>query len=373
MILTRKKILCTFAAVLCAAPVFAASTITELSLNELSWRYLQAAEIALQVGRYDDAMKACEDAKLRRSEESEYETQILDSALKPQEVAREGDLISDVLPVLRRREASQALKIIDKYLDLFGAAHFENSISAIRAYVKSRTEYPEADYMIGTVYRYEGEYTFAEKYYLKAYNESALLEIPDVKYDILYDMAEIARIQNKNADYEKYLTLIIADDAPYWDTGLDKALLRTIDTNMPDSVEKFFKLYRTKEHRSLNAYEALAEYYTEIGEKEKAIKAIAFASLTGFSKIYDIVKERNTRFVYTNVSNFFHEAGIYGDITEWGIDNNIWRSFFMLAEYAERRGCGVFANSLYSVIAESFPEEYWRNKAATRIARKSVE
>ena len=204
MILIQKKILCCATALLCAAPFFAASTITELNLNELSWRYLQTAEIALQAGRYDDAMKACEDAKLRRSEESEYETQILDNALKPQEVAREGDLLSDVLPVLRRREASQALKIINKYLELFGTARFDNSISAIRTYVRSRTEYPEADYMIGTVYRYEGEYTFAEKYYLKAYNESALLEIPDVKYDILYDMAEIARIQDKYEDYEKF-------------------------------------------------------------------------------------------------------------------------------------------------------------------------
>ena len=86
-----------------------------------------------------------------------------------------------------------------------------------------------------------------------------------------------------------------------------------------------------------------------------------------FIKIYDIVKERNTQFVYTNVSAFFHEASIYSDITDWGIDNNIWRSFFMLAEYAERRGRRVFANSLYTVIAESFPEEYWRNKAATKL------
>lgn len=341
--------------------------VSKPDIEDMSWRYLQKASISLKAKHFDQCLKECQAAKLHRKNEVAYEVSVLQKALKPLEVEKAGDLIADVIEVLKKRNSDVALQIINYNIDLHGKDFFDDSISNLLDFVKSRENYPEIDFLLSEVYFFEGEYNLAKQYLNVAYDNSALLDIPDVKFDILYSLAEISFVNDDYENYEKYLTMVTQGDKELEESGLGNALLRTIDTNDTGSVEKFFSLYRAKNRRMLKAYEKLSEVYEYSGKHEKALMTIAFAALTSFTEIYNVVKERNINFTYTGTIALFKEASRYDDIVSWGIENDVWKCFYLLAEYADKRGRNTFATTLYTVIATSFPEEYWRNKATTQL------
>ena len=63
--------------------------------------------------------------------------------------------------VLESRNSYDAVNLINELLDKFGASYFSNSITNMLLYLEDYLEYPEADYLIGRVYMYEGEYDIA--------------------------------------------------------------------------------------------------------------------------------------------------------------------------------------------------------------------
>ena len=82
------------------------------------------------------------------------------------------------------------------------------------------------------------------------------LDIPAEKYEILYQMAYLAQQKNDNAEYEKYLLMILADDSLYYkNTVFCNAVMRTISSPAEkEPLKKFFSLYRVDSSNYLRAY-----------------------------------------------------------------------------------------------------------------------
>lgn len=330
-------------------------------------RILMNAQTAFDELRFADSLTLAEKAKVARKDLIHWEKTVLENSFKPSEVKRAGDLISGSIPVLEERQDYEALEIITKYTKIKGLEFFEDSKKNLVEYIKTQSEYPEAEYLIGQIYCLEGEYSLAQNYYTKAYQHADILDVSEEKYDILYSLANISLVTKDYDKYEQDLLLILAQDNAFKDETLIRAIEKTISGTKPETMEKFFTLYRAYNYRLLKAYADLAEYYMEHNEKEKALKASALGSLTAFTKILDVIKKRNPDYVYTDFASMFVEASNYSDIVQWGIDNNVWKGFDDFAEVAYKNNDLIFAIQLYNVLKDFSPETYWREHAAYRL------
>ena len=297
-----------------------------------AWKSLDTARLKFEEGDIGQALKYAENAKEIRKNESTAALTSLENALKPLAVQEVGDLIPDVEEILTERMENDALKYIHKLTDLYGNSYFNNSVTKIKNFYQDRAAYPEADYLIAKIYMQEGEYSSAADYYEKALANKDVLDVPDEKYDIMYDAAELARLRKDEVKFQNYLNQILKDNDRFSDgekyTAYLKAIIRYSISGQADSIDKLFLLYRSNHYKSLNALLKLTEYYISNNEYERAYYTCILSVLTSFTRIYEIITARNQKYTYTTLDLFFKEALKYRDVKEWMNKNSVWRGFY---------------------------------------------
>ncbi len=316
---------------------------------------------------YGKALKYAEDAILFRKQESDYELKVLHNSLTAKAVVNVGNNIKDVLAILNERGEQESIDIINFYLRIKSEEFFEGDITNLTKYIKRIELYPEAYKVIGDIYKLEGEYDFAEQYYNMALENAEILDIPNQMYDILYMLAEISKLEKNYPQMEVRLLNILVYDHYYKNQALFNSMMGTIKSNRNNSLEKFFNLYRASSYYCLIAYNELIDYYLSLNENDKALKLSALSVLTGFTKIYEILKSRNPDYEYENLSTFFQELSYYSDIIEWGTQNNVWKSFNVLAKITKESGYDIFSKELLKVLAQFTPDSYWQKEAVLQL------
>ena len=328
--------------------------------------YRNAIE-AMDAQNYGKALKYSEDAILYRKQRIENQINTVKNSLSAKRVQAAGDRFDPVLNVLNSRKEYETANIINYYLKKKGKEYFEDSINNLLVYMENSKAFPEAHKVIGDIYKLEGEYQFAEEYYLMALDKADVLDIPDEKYEILYMLADISRLEGDLPKMEVRLLNILAEDTNYRDSALKRSMLGTISGNKKDSMDKFFNLYRANSYNSINAYNQLAEYYRSEGQDSKALEFAALSSITSFTRIIEILYSRNSTYEYTDLSSFYQEAAFYDDVVTWGNKTSAWKSFNILARYAGEAGYTNFSRELLRVIARFAPETYWQRDAVLQL------
>lgn len=359
-----KKIICLLSVLSLISFAFAADYTLSEGDSIIAYRN---AITSFDENDYGKALKYSEDAILYRKQQIDKQTVVLKNSLTSRSVQKAGDRIDSILKILESRKEYNTVNIINYYLKKKGADFFENSMERLLEYMDSAKVYPEAQKIIGDIYKLEGEYDFAEEYYNLALKNAYVLDIPDEKYDILYMLADISRLKNDYEKMEMHLLNILADDSFFKDKALTSAMLHTIQTNKKGSMEKLFSLYRAGNYISIDAYNQLAEYYFENGYTDKAIQFSALSTISTFSKIIEIISSRNSEYDYQDLTTFFQETIFYDDIVQWGSENNAWRSFNILAQYANSKGYSIFARELLVVLVQWSPEKYWQRDAVLQL------
>ncbi len=337
------------------------------------WYVLKQAENAFAANDYGRALALAEEAKEKKQQVAEWEDLALDETQRSSKVRKMGDYLDELLPVLKEREYDDAVYVINSKLKLYGSDFFHGRFSELQAWVEKDYLYPEADFLIGKIYKLEGEFELSGDYLGRAYANIKRLDISDVKYDILYELADLADYREDGPEYEKMLLAVLADDKLYRDKGFMHALVRLINNkkDSPDkAVEKFFLLYRSENDISIQALEKLSVYYSGIGQTEKAMSCAALGAVAAVTKIEEILKDRLIDYSYTSFVDLLNKSAGYSDIIDWGNDNNIWELFFSLAKITRTYGQTDFANALFSILAKYEPEDYWKLRASSELAAK---
>lgn len=318
-------------------------------------------------GNYGKALKFAEDALRLKKENAAKDAKKLENSLATRQVKAAGDEIDNVLKVLKLRDEYDCINIINYYVSIKGVKYFNNSVREIVNYIKSQEQYPEVYKLMGDIYKMEGEYSLAEDFYQKAWDNNEVLDVPDEKYEILYLMADLSRL---TGDYEKMevrLLNIAGKDTIEKRNILLKSMSKLIISDKPETLDKFFNMYRFDDFYSLNAYCQLADYYMSINESEKALQFSALAVITGFTKLENVISKRDITYEYKNLSDFMDQVSNYYDLVAWGNQNNIWKSFDLLCELSAKNGGKTFALDLLKVLARYSPNEYWQNAAVIRL------
>ncbi|MBR5645801.1 MAG: hypothetical protein IKX23_04100 [Treponema sp.] len=316
---------------------------------------------------YGKCLEYAENAMTYRKQQIESEIKILTRSLSTRQLKSAGDNIGKVLETLKERGEQNCIDIINSYIKKYGSNKFNNSIEKLLNFIKEQESFPEAQILIGDVYKIEGEYDLAEDYYFDALKNSEVMDIPDQKYSVLYTLADISSLKNDKEQMEKRLLNITAIADPSRNKLIMKNMHQTIRRNTNEYMNKFFIMYRSYDYYSLEAYCKLAEYYLSIEQYEKALGYCALAVITGFSKAYNIIEKRNLAFEYTNIQDFLEEVQNYDDIVSWGSENKVWESFNLLCEISFKMGYNVFAKDLLIVLSKSSPEKYWQQSAVLKL------
>ena len=346
---------------------FSVESIRKPGKEDEDWRVLQQAQTALENSDYGNALMYAEKAKQSRKQENAWKVYILDNSFKSSKVKKAGDKIKDVLVALKKRSDNDAIGIIQAEIEKHGESFFEGSISKMQQFILGEYVYPEADCIIGKVYKLEGENELALQYLESAFNNRDALDIPEQKYDIMYMLAEIEQELNDTKKYELYLAAILKDDERYKNTSYMNAMKRTIEMNKEESVDKLFNLYRIEDDIAIPASYQLSKLYEQTGRSEEALQCTAFGAIAAFTKIYSVVSTKRPGFKYIDFQDVLAQCAKYSDIVTWGQEVNAWELFFMLAENSGSQGYLVFSRKLYMTLSLVEPEEYWRTRAANAL------
>ena len=218
-------------------PFYAQKNQAPVPVGEEDWRYLEKAKNSFYSGDYGDCIEYAEQAREKRLQRCQWEIYTLEKTLRLSSVRRADGNFEDLLQVLDKNQLDSAATIVRIHLGIRGAEFYGNTLGGIISYENHLMEYPEADYLIGKVYRMEGEYNLAVQYMLSAYKSTDILNVPLEKYDIMYDIAELYKDCGDNENYEKFLLAILTDNKDYTNTTLMNALQRIIKEDTASSVE----------------------------------------------------------------------------------------------------------------------------------------
>ena len=356
--MNRKKII-----INCVLFFLIAGLFSQTNLNEESIKNYRLALDSFDDKNYGDALKYSEFAILYRKQLIEKQIESLKTSLTSRQVQTAGDEIDSILEILTKRKENVSVEIINYYLKRKGIEYFDNSMQNLLTYLQESLLFPEAQKLIGDIYRLEGEYDFAETYYLLALENAAVLDIPEQKYEILYLLAEISRLKNDYDKMEVRLLNLLIEDKNFRDKNLISSMIRTIKSDKKGTMEKFFTLYRADSYIFIDAYNQLAEYYYKNQEYSKALEFACLSAITSFSKITEILEERNLDYECSTFAKFLQEASFYDDVVEWGITSSAWKSFNILAKYAKDNECKTFARELLVSLAQFSPVLYWQKDA----------
>lgn len=176
--------------------------------------------------------------------------------------------------------------------------------------------FPEAEILIGDVFRGEGNTDLAVKQYEKALASARQLYVLNDKYKILYKIADIHREEDPET-YEETLRRVLEDDEMY-----NQAVMTDLGTKMTamlrnEGLNKLLVLYRLRSYHSLEAHTALGRLYSEQGQWEKAALHFIFSVVTVFSRCIEEYKMYDPEYIFEDADIFLSLTKRYTAIQEY--------------------------------------------------------
>ena len=355
-----------FAAILCFFSLFAparnldAQTPSASDFDNSSRRILEQANEAFDARDFGTAFRLAETAKERWNAEKERSVAALDAALSQPALLRAGDNLETVLALLRERGNTDAVRVIESKLVRFGFQDFDYSVKNFTEYIKN-TAYPEADFLLGKLYMIEGEYALAEHFYALAYEARRYLDIPDVQFDILADLAELYKLTGDSEKYESVLLILASQDDKYRQNNRSSAFISAVVSAVKRGMnaDKLFFLYRNDNYKTLSVWYRLTSYYDSLDLNDRAFETALLFCITAVSRADAIIKSRDMDYAYADVRSLLHKIQLYVDINEWAAKYSLWEGFYLLGKTAQNAGYSSFAAEIFAAVAAESPERTW--------------
>ena len=183
----------------------------------------------------------------------------------------------------------------------------------------------------------------------------------------MYSIGFIAKINSDFEKFEKTLLLILNSDEFFKNELLKKSITKAISGDKKENVDRIFLLYRADSKYSLMALSELGDLYENRKESKKALECSVLAAVESVTHILTASEQRNSQFKYTSLEKFFEECKKYEEILVWAQKNDVWNVFYQLAKRAGANGNIIFAQAMYSVMADSVPDSYYRSLSASQL------
>ena len=123
---------------------------------------------------------------------------------------------------------------------------------------------------------------------------------------------------------------------------------------------KFFLFFRENHYVSLQAWYKLTKFYIDKKEFELAFNATVTMNLISFTRIDEVLSDRNIHYNFTTLSEFFVELKSYYEIDVWATEHNVWEGFYLFSQMCINMGYRDFAVEILVALATECPQREWR-------------
>jgi tetratricopeptide (TPR) repeat protein len=201
---------------------------------------------------------------------------------------------------------------------------FKNALSEARVM-------PEAELGIGDVFFFQGDYTLAEKQYLKSWEQRKALSVPDMQYDVLYRLARLYLIQKKYGKMEENLNLIIKSDGLYNETkraGFRQQLVK-LYTNK--GFDEMFRLNRFEESFATSAHAQLAYFKYISWDFSIALDYALFGIIPLVTESMTEIRRFHPDYQYTTLTEFLRDGLFLDSVRSFLEDREFFKRLYYLA------------------------------------------
>ncbi len=276
--------------------------------------------------------------------------------------AKYGSSTKSMLQALRKDRISDShrafIEVLLLVLEYKPIEELGDSIQRLRLEVDRLARYPEAEYWKGRVFFVEGELSIAEAQYMRAFDMSASLEIPDERFTILYSMAELHGAKNDFVAWENVLKSIVSGNgdktgssAGDWaiDPYIREAMMKTL---VDFGFDRFMTLYRIAPSYTLPANAALAGFYLERGRAASSMHAAIAVNMT-MTRAIAMMQARDEDYSWQGLPDFMERAMSRKDVASYLADSNAFGLMLVFADSLYIQGGRVAAAELWRAVAGS--------------------
>lgn len=181
---------------------------------------------------------------------------------------------------------------------------YDKALSYYKMAIQKRNEtneaeerpYPEAVYGIGKVYFAQAELRLAKIQYNKSLEMRQYFAIPGEYYNVLFELAEIYRYENKTGEYENILIEVIHDET--------FSLMNEYEGSFRGrGIDMLLHLYRHARDHEFEAISKLGKMYYERNEYQTAIPYLVTSVMCSFTEIITYVKQKDPEYNFSDSVN----------------------------------------------------------------------
>lgn len=336
------------------------------------WMLLERGKKLFDDKLYGDALLVFEDAQKARGA---YYQSLYDELVKVLSL-EDFRRLGDSLDAVENLAAQKGLTRVVEALNVASASSrsaLGGSASAALGVLKGLKDYPEAEYWIGEVFRFEGETTLALGQYRDAWAHRANLDVPDDGVTILYRQADILLDKGAYAEREEVLLKIVSLD-PVW-TGRDGVYARSAmeRTLRNDGIDEFLRLYRSGHSLAYAAYRDLGLYYYRTGRHDRATTQLMLAVLVSSSVVLDELSRTADSFAYAGLEDALDRSSGRWRIQEYLASADYYKTLYYLGASLFAQGQRRSADGLWRVVASRKDAGEWGGRARIQLKSPTVE
>ncbi|MDR0487158.1 MAG: hypothetical protein LBG91_02810 [Treponema sp.] len=370
-----------FILILSACPLFAQTAARPW------WYSLEQGKLKFRAGDYGGALLSFEDARRQRRAMYERMEQDFINLLSVGEVRRLGDSLEFVDRYSRERNYYAAAAALEELYYRVPRESLNNSAATALQVIGKLKDYPEAEYWIGEIYRFEGELTLALAQFRKAYSLRELFENRDFDAVLLYRIAGILKTRQDYNEMEKVLLSIIADSDTLWSNAAkadqnnpsipyiqasasfaSQAMTRTLEN---EGISRFLELYRYNNSAVEQAHRLLGFYYAVSGRS--AQQHLTFAFLIQNTIIIEEIRRGQYDFTFTNLSKLADEIKINPLLSSYTKEVEYYKTAYYLGVSLYRGGKTNVARDFWMFLAEQPQAGEWQGRALNQLRNPHLE
>ncbi len=210
---------------------------------------------------------------------------------------------------------------------------------------------PEAQVGMARIYRTEGDFVLAERYYGMAITNAMQLVVPEDVYAIRLELADMYEMWGREESYRTQLEAIVARDPVFSNPELawqKDAMVRLL---LDRGFNRVLVLYRLDFPQARAAHRLLGELYRSRGAHENAIEHLLFAAVEQGGRIVEAMIDRRFDYQFTTLDELFVEAAQHADVTAYIEASDFRATLSALAEALTSSGLDGAAGTAAEITA----------------------
>ncbi len=262
----------------------------------------------------------------------------------------------------------------------YGAA-----LRVFREVLERKPNNANAHLWVGHVFFTEGEYQAARKKYRDALEHQDTFYPYELRYEALYSLAEIERLQGNDTAFRETMRRIIQEGSRNPLSEQRRSAMD--DTFLGQGLDKLLELYRVREKRVRSAYAALGLHALEQERYEEARKQLMLSVSISLSLAIDTVREESfdyafireelpvsgEQFIVRNTRRFLQNAKDRSYLVDYFSNIDFYRELFALGAALYGGGHADEAEKVWLITAEHREAGKWSALAREQLGAPDLQ